>query len=862
MTKINQTLFTLIFALFALVQGALAEVAKPTIRCDAACEASNREFTHSTAIKITAEEGATIYYTTNNIEPSTMSPVYTGSFVITKQTNIWAIAEKDGVFSEVSKMTIKKNKHFTVEPNVEPGTYYGTTSVTFTAKNGTTPYGEIKYSVNGTTATTDKGYFTVSLSSSSTVTIVSATDDASGSMQNVSFVYNIEPVDNTPHTFKLVTDLKELSDNQQVIFAAVANEKMYVMGATQNKNNRNAVSIKLEEGELPPKALVVDASKNYGIFKIHNNENNTYSFYDITDLGWLQGTKDASNQLKTNSLTMQNGTVYEYAKASISLENASVTFGGTNENNTLLFNPSATVFSCYKAGSNDYPTYVYVRVDAVAAPTISGNMKFSHSSEVTIEAEPGATIYYTTNNTEPTTMSPVYTGPFTITKSTNIWAIAEKVGIESKVTKRTFNKLNQFTVAPSVEPGTYYGPISVKFSAQGGTAPYGEIKYSVNGILATTDESSFTLTLSSSSTVTIISATDKAGGSMENVSFVYNIEPEDDTPQTFKLVTDLTELETNSEVIFASQSDKALYVMGKIGTTNRNAVYVKLDNTDLPKSITLDRQYSVSKIQINDKDSLSFYDSYNGGWLQGTSSAQNQLKTGSLYDKNRKLLPYATAAVSIEGNVASIVFNGENDYNNLLFNTQAAIFSCYQTGFKSGLPIHIYVKTDDVAPSSSSSSVEESSSSEEESSSSEEESSSSEEESSSSVEESSSSVEESSSSVEESSNSSGTSNSSSSKEEVNSSASEPESSSSSSKSRRDRSSSSASDNDTSSSSSSATSDKDKKTTAIAELRAVLEQTKKQDNRWIDAQGRVLNNVNGKPTAKGRYFHNGKIVIIK
>ena len=31
------------------------------------------------------------------------------------------------------------------------------------------------------------------------------------------------------------------------------------------------------------------------------------------------------------------------------------------------------------------------------------------------------------------------------------------------------------------------------------------------------------------------------------------------------------------------------------------------------------------------------------------------------------------------------------------------------------------------------------------------------------------------------------------------------------------------------------------------------------DRWFDIQGRVLN---GKPTIKGRYIHNGKLVIIK
>ena len=78
----------------------------------------------------------------------------------------------------------------------------------------------------------------------------------------------------------------------------------------------------------------------------------------------------------------------------------------------------------------------------LAAPVISGNTPFTDSTTVSMSGPDGAEIHYTTDGSNPTAQSQLYSEPFTLSASANVKAIAIKDGNSSQVSTKDFTKSN------------------------------------------------------------------------------------------------------------------------------------------------------------------------------------------------------------------------------------------------------------------------------------------------------------------------------------------------------------------------------------------------------------------------------------
>ena len=79
---------------------------------------------------------------------------------------------------------------------------------------------------------------------------------------------------------------------------------------------------------------------------------------------------------------------------------------------------------------------------SIAAPVISGNTPFAESTTVSMSGPDGAEIHYTTDGSNPTAQSQLYSEPFTLSASANVKAIAIKDGNSSQVSTKDFTKTN------------------------------------------------------------------------------------------------------------------------------------------------------------------------------------------------------------------------------------------------------------------------------------------------------------------------------------------------------------------------------------------------------------------------------------
>ena len=78
----------------------------------------------------------------------------------------------------------------------------------------------------------------------------------------------------------------------------------------------------------------------------------------------------------------------------------------------------------------------------LAAPVISGETPFTESTTVSMSGPDGAEIHYTTDGSNPTAESLLYSEPFTLSASANVKAIAIKDGNSSQVSTKDFTKSN------------------------------------------------------------------------------------------------------------------------------------------------------------------------------------------------------------------------------------------------------------------------------------------------------------------------------------------------------------------------------------------------------------------------------------
>lgn len=188
------------------------------------------------------------------------------------------------------------------------------------------------------------------------------------------------------------------------------------------------------------------------------------------------------------------------------------TTGSTVYSGPIIVSTSETVVAIavstgYLNSAPGSATYV-ITLGKVATPTFNPPAgTYATAQTVTISTTTaGATIYYTTNGTTPTTSSAVYTGPITVSTTETIEALAVLANYTNSDVAIAVYTLNlPQTATPTFTPpaGTYTLPQTVTI---GTTTAGATIYYTTNGATPTTSSAVFTgpITITTSQTVKAI----------------------------------------------------------------------------------------------------------------------------------------------------------------------------------------------------------------------------------------------------------------------------------------------------------------------------------------------------------------------
>ena len=122
------------------------------------------------------------------------------------------------------------------------------------------------------------------------------------------------------------------------------------------------------------------------------------------------------------------------SKASTSLNNGAVVRDDDNEESSN--GSSSSSGSSENSSSNENQN----ENQSVEAPVISGVTPFADTTTVSMSGPDGAEIHYTTDGSQPTAESQLYSEPFTLNATTTVKAIAIKAGTASQVSTKEFTK--------------------------------------------------------------------------------------------------------------------------------------------------------------------------------------------------------------------------------------------------------------------------------------------------------------------------------------------------------------------------------------------------------------------------------------
>lgn len=484
-------------------------------------------------VSLAAAPGAKIYYTTDGSAPTTESTEYTAAFKLETTTTVKAIAVEAGkdpssaataeyrVMQSIPCNNIRSylnsiSSLIGPDPNL---LYTISGDVTVTFQSGNTLYVEDTTGALCITGSVGHTYQTGDVISNFSGTPYVAMNDPSDR--------RLTAVANTFGAAKSHVDYAypeaTFSDlhNDYNIARAYTLKNVYLSHETGAETAESFANAIFANGEIellynvftgfPVKEGWFDIE---GIMAKQTTESVTWLFYP-TMFDPASGTQTA-----TPALSVASGTYNDVQRVTVTAAEGAFVYYTTDGStptpaSTLYEGPVTIEESCTlkvmavvpgQTGSEVAEAeYVMDLKPQTAAPALvpgATDEPFVGQVAVTVEAAEGAKVYYSTDGTEPTTESELYTTPLTLTRTTTVKAIAIAEGERASAVAEATYTIKAEAPAFAPEAGEYENAVEVTIGAMEGMA----IAYTTDGSEPTVESTVYTgpFTLTESKTVKAI----------------------------------------------------------------------------------------------------------------------------------------------------------------------------------------------------------------------------------------------------------------------------------------------------------------------------------------------------------------------
>jgi hypothetical protein len=490
-TTINAIATSASFPISAVASAAyVLRTAKPTFRPAGGTYSSTQSVSISDATA-----GAAIYYTTDGTTPTPSSTPYAGPISVTQTTTINAIATSASLpSSAVASATYVLQ---TSTPKFSPagGTYSSTQSVSI---SDATAGAAIYYTTDGTTPTTSSTPYTgpVSVTQNTTIKAIATSASLANSLvASATFTLqaatpSFSPAGGTYNSSQSIT-LADASSGVTIYYTTDGTTP-----TTSSTKYSGPISI-TQSTTVNAMAAAAGWSSSAVATAIY-----TLQLQAATPSFSLAGGTYNNSQSITLADASSGATIY------YTTNGATPTTSSTKYSGPISITQSTTVNAMAAAAgwsSSAVATAIYTLQAAAPSFSLAGGTYNSSQSVTLADASSGATIYYTTDGTTPTTSSTKYSGPISITQSTTVNAMAAAAGWSSSAVATATYTLQAAAPSFSLAGGTYNNSQSVTLAD---TSSGITIYYTTDGTTPTTSSTKYSgpISITQSTTVNAMAA--------------------------------------------------------------------------------------------------------------------------------------------------------------------------------------------------------------------------------------------------------------------------------------------------------------------------------------------------------------------